>query len=274
MLFELLGTALISVFKAFTSLCTCMKKPTNTYDILCNEKNLGHCSGNLNYQIRLSLNKSVVFHEMPSLRLSGYDTVIPGEYIILKNTGTSCKLLVITWEQSYFSSITVSIILDEKTPIEFALNIFGGFLQGRFKFHDLHFHWKPTDRCKFGTEHTIGDKRTHLEMHLAHYNVKYSTYAEALQNRDGVAILTFLFKKSKTIQISSLYPVVRKLHKVLREDQETTFNKGFAFESLIPIPKCKYFTYYRSSVGRSATEVVTWIVFQQILKVTPSDVSV
>lgn len=167
----------------------------------------------------------------------------------------------------------MSIFLNEKHPPEFDLNIRGGFLQGRFKFHDLHFHWKPTDRCKFGTEHTIGDKRTHLEMHLVHYNVKYSSYEDALRNRDGVSILVFLFKKSKAIQISSLYPIVRKLRKVLDVDQQTTFDKGLAFESLIPIPKCKYFTYYGPSAQKSRTEVVTWIVFQQILKITPSDVS-
>lgn len=163
--------------------------------------------------------------------------------------------------------------MNDKIPQEFDLHIFGGFLQGRFKFHDLHFHWKPLDNSKFGTEHTIGDKQTHLEIHIVHYNVKYPTLAEASKNRDGVAILAILFKKSKTIQMSSLYPVVRKLHKVLGDDQEMIFDKGFAFESLIPVPKSKYFTYYGPSAESSATEVVTWIVFQQILKVTPSDVN-
>lgn len=162
--------------------------------------------------------------------------------------------------------------MHEKIPPEFDLNIFGGFLHGRFKFHDLHFHWKPSNNSRFGIEHSIGDKPTHLEIHLVHYNSKYSSLVEASRNRDGVAILAFLFRKSRSIQISSLYPVVRKLHKVLEESQETIFDKGFAFESLIPAPKNKYFTYYGPSADKSSTEVVTWIVFQQVLKLASSDV--
>lgn len=88
MCFHSIAIPFLKAFEAFTSLCACMGRPKTRYDVLCNEAIL-HCSGSLEYPVRLTLKKSVVFHEMPNLRLIGYDSVIPGEYIILKNTGTS-----------------------------------------------------------------------------------------------------------------------------------------------------------------------------------------
>lgn len=91
MFYELLASSVLNVFKAFASLCTCLEKRNKSYDVLCSDNNFLHCSGNLDYPIRLTLKKAVVFHEMPCLRFAGYDTLIPGENIILKNSGTSSK---------------------------------------------------------------------------------------------------------------------------------------------------------------------------------------
>lgn len=93
MCFEILATSVFNVFKVCTSICTCMDKPEKFYDVLCGDKVFLYCAGNLDHPIRLTLKRSVVFHDMPSLILDGYETVIPGEHLLLKNTGTSRNCL-------------------------------------------------------------------------------------------------------------------------------------------------------------------------------------
>ena len=159
-------------------------------------------------------------------------------------------------------------------PSDNEMTVSGGFLQGRFKLHHIHFHWKYTDTLKYCTEHIIGDKKTHLEAHFVHFNTKYSSLDSALENRDGVAILVFLFKRSKTAQISSLDPIVRKFSKIVEKNTKITFEKGFPIISLIPISKSQYFTYYGcKQLSADKTNVITWIVFYELLKITTNDVS-
>lgn len=70
----------------------------------------------------------------------------------------------------------------------------GGLLSSTYILESLHFHWgKDNDR---GSEHMVNNVRYPMEMHLVHRNKKYNTTSEALNHKDGIAVLGFFFHVS------------------------------------------------------------------------------
>jgi len=65
--------------------------------------------------------------------------------------------------------------------------IFGGKLKGEYELAGLHFHWGSKNNR--GAEHVINDIRYPIEMHIIHMNRKYQTLDEALDHKDGLAVL-------------------------------------------------------------------------------------
>lgn len=65
--------------------------------------------------------------------------------------------------------------------------IFGAKLRGEYEYLSLHFHWG--DKNSRGAEHVLNDLRHPLEMHIIHINRKYRSIEEALENKDGLAVL-------------------------------------------------------------------------------------
>jgi carbonic anhydrase len=65
--------------------------------------------------------------------------------------------------------------------------IFGAKLRGEYEYFSLHFHWG--DKNSRGAEHVLNDIRHPLEMHIIHINRKYRSIDEALENKDGLAVL-------------------------------------------------------------------------------------
>ena len=61
-----------------------------------------------------------------------------------------------------------------------------------FEFLQLHWHWGSVDSQ--GSEHTINGKKYPMEVHLVHWNKKYSTVTEALKYSDGLAVLGFMYE--------------------------------------------------------------------------------
>ena len=55
----------------------------------------------------------------------------------------------------------------------------------------FHFHWAKNDSTKGGSEHTLNGQQYFAEMHVVHYNTKYSSFAEAQNNENGLAVLGF-----------------------------------------------------------------------------------
>lgn len=65
--------------------------------------------------------------------------------------------------------------------------IFGGKLRNEYEYLSLHFHWG--DKNSRGSEHVLNDIRHPLELHIIHINRKYGTLEEALEHKDGLAVL-------------------------------------------------------------------------------------
>lgn len=61
----------------------------------------------------------------------------------------------------------------------------GGGLPQEYSLDHFHFHWQ--------SEHTLSGRRYPAEMHLVHYGTKYGSVANAINYRDGVAVLGVFF---------------------------------------------------------------------------------
>jgi len=91
-----------------------------------------------------------------------------------------------------------------------------GPFRGNYVFAQMHFHWGPSDDT--GSEHSVEKRkyelntfsevifrrvavsyftrrcRLPLEMHVVHINRMYRSQEMALKEKDGVAIVTYLFE--------------------------------------------------------------------------------
>lgn len=205
------------------------------------------CVGDHQSPIELNCQDATEFKDVPPMRFHCYTRTIPGESWILKNTGYTVQL-----------SICPHYNLKPKVD--------GGFLPGVFDFVSLHFHWGSTDRQ--GSEHVLNDKRFALEMHLLHKNDKYCSYEEAANQKDGLLVISVLFKRAKDIKFSPIFNIVDRLEDVTDFGNETRFDEGFSLASLFPIKKNKYFTYQGSITVPPCSETVTWVVFPQYLPIS------
>ncbi|XP_054268735.1 carbonic anhydrase 13-like [Macrosteles quadrilineatus] len=89
---------------------------------------------------------------------------------VCKNTGT-----------------TVQVYIEEE-GVQHKPFLEGGPLNHRFYFEQMHFHWGNRDNK--GSEHVVDDHYYSAEIHLVHYNGKYSNFQEAMKKGDGLAVLT------------------------------------------------------------------------------------
>ena len=66
----------------------------------------------------------------------------------------------------------------------------GAGLPNSYNVEQLHFHWG--NNSNEGSEHEIDGKSYPLEMHLVHYNSKYKSVSEAVEDnkRDGLAVVS------------------------------------------------------------------------------------
>jgi len=66
------------------------------------------------------------------------------------------------------------------------LHLSGGSLSSVFVLEQMHFHWSA--------EHTVDGLRDPLELHLVHYDIKYTNFSVALQHKYGIAVVAVLFE--------------------------------------------------------------------------------
>lgn len=210
-------------------------------------ENFPECTGDSQSPIELSCKDATEFNEVPPMKFHGYSRTIPGESLILQNTGHSITL-------------TICPHYSLKPKVD------GGFLPGVFNFYSLHFHWGSTDRQ--GSEHTLNDKRFSLEMHMIHKNDKYCSYQEASNQKDGLLVIAVLFKRAKDIKYSPLFNIVDRIEDVLNFGNQTHFDEGFSLASLFPVRKSRYYTYQGSMSAPPCSETVTWVVFSQYLPIS------
>jgi carbonic anhydrase len=108
---------------------------------------------------------------MPALEFIYYHNPLPTP-LTIHNNGNSVALLAPKFQPNTFS----------QRPY-----IFGAKLQNEYDYLSLHFHWG--DKNSRGAEHVLNDIRYPLELHIIHINRKYQSLEEALEHKDGLAVL-------------------------------------------------------------------------------------
>ncbi|KAL3892458.1 hypothetical protein ACJMK2_004661 [Sinanodonta woodiana] len=143
------------------------------------------------------------------------------------------------------------------------MSITGGGLSNVYMAHQFHFHWGKTD--KRGSEHAIDGKYFPMEMHIVHYNRKHKNFSQAVNKKDGLAVLSFFFKVGKNNV--NLDPVIKSFPDIPHRDDHTTIKKLF-LRKLLPQKLDGYFRYHGSLTTPPCYESVTWSIFYNPISIS------
>ncbi|KAH1178354.1 hypothetical protein KIL84_012056, partial [Mauremys mutica] len=139
-----------------------------------------------------------------------------------------------------------------------------GPLPGIYRLRQLHFHWGSSN--DHGSEHIVDGVKYAGELHLVHWYSKYSNYAEALRNYDGVAILGIFLQVGKT-QKPEMKRILEEINGIKTKGKEVPFSN---FDPSILFPKSwDYWTYHGSLTEPPCDECVTWILLRDPIIVSP-----
>ncbi|KAM8967334.1 carbonic anhydrase 1-like [Pelodytes ibericus] len=143
----------------------------------------------------------------------------------------------------------------------------GGPLKATYRLNQFHFHWGATN--DFGSEHTVDGKGYAAELHLVHWNSdKYSSFAEAIKNPDGCAVLTVFLKVGNAHP--GLQKVVDALSLIKSNGKKATF-ADFDASTLLPA-SLDYWTYFGSLTHPPLLECVTWVIFKEPISVSSDQI--
>jgi len=170
----------------------------------------------------------------------------PGQNYRLENTGNS-------WQLHLWPNET---------------SLMGGPLLNQYKAFQIHAHW-GSEPGK-GSEHTINGKNFDAEIHIVHYNTKYSCAGEALDQPDGLAVLGVLVNTGEPHPHFDI--IARKLEQVQRPSEETVLDTSFDPELLLPQDR-SYFTYPGSLTTPPLYESVTWILFNSPIQLSNQQIN-
>ncbi|PSN55739.1 Carbonic anhydrase 3 [Blattella germanica] len=172
----------------------------------------------------------------------------------VRNNGHTVK---ITYDQGYLPSVTG-----------------GPLFKDTFIFVEVHFHWGTNDQE--GAEHTINGAKYSMETHVVHYNKKYGSLEKALHQKDGVAVSGILMKDlapGKNEDNKLLLPLTNRLEQIHNEQASFIVSGDEILSWLWPFLKCdKYYTYFGSLTTPDYNEVVTWVVYQDIMHISTNQV--
>jgi len=140
----------------------------------------------------------------------------------------------------------------------------GGPLKGDiFKLEQFHCHWGDSDDV--GSEHTINGRHFSAELHLVHWNTKYSSFSEAVDHPDGIAVLGIFFKVGD--EHKELSKLTSKFDSIEFKSQSVPIEDELDAANFIPDSK-DYFTYQGSLTTPPCAECVTWIVFAEPVEIS------
>ena len=132
----------------------------------------------------------------------------------------------------------------------------------------MHAHWGKDGGA--GSEHTVDGLSYEAELHIVHYNTKYSSAGEAFEKPDGLAVLGIFLKVGKTHP--ELEKVFSKLKNLDQVYDTTSLDELLEVDKILPADK-SYFTYPGSLTTPPLHESVTWIVFKQPIEMSEDQVS-
>lgn len=199
-----------------------------------------HCGGVKQSPISVVTNDVIIDTErLTPIVFTGYDVVSSVNYTV-ENNGH-----------------TVQVDLNVKSA-----QIRGGGLPGVYVAEQFHFHWGATDER--GSEHDVNGKHFPMEMHLVHYNNKYSNISSAMDKEDGLAVLGFFF------QIGRFNPhfeeIIDHFNQIKYKNNEVDIN-SIPLVQLMPAKLSKFYRYEGSLTTPPCYESVIWTLFNETIEI-------
>jgi len=137
-----------------------------------------------------------------------------------------------------------------------------------FTFEQFHFHWPA--KTNSGSEHAINGVRMAAEIHLVHFNSKYGNLSEAANYNDGLLVIA-IFLHLTSQDNENLKPITDRLIDIQKIDAEITLS--FSIKSLLPVNQNTFYVYSGSLTTPLCEEVVTWIVFDNSIGISQTQLN-
>lgn len=194
----------------------------------------GTCAeGRKQSPVDLAQAASVMGH-YPSLMFQDYDVPFVGAHI--RNTGHSIQLDV-PEGQDYIMT--------------------GGGLPGTFLLDQMHFHW--------GSEHTINGDRYSLELHMVSHESRFANFSEAVQRKNGIAVLGVLFHVDVTVN-AALKAILDSAEPVKDDVADASvLKRQISPGDFLPKNRDTFFRYEGSLTTPTCDEAVIWTVLKESL---------
>ncbi|ESN90579.1 hypothetical protein HELRODRAFT_71060 [Helobdella robusta] len=160
---------------------------------------------------------------------------------------------------------SVQVELSESATSSFS----GGPAEDRtYNLKQFHFHWGSKDGV--GSEHKVNGKSYSAELHLVHWNSKYDSFEDALQEEDGLMVLTMF------INIGDEHEEISKLTNLFENitfpDDKEILPDGFDFNKLLPENTDEYWTYKGSLTTPPCLEVVQFVIFKEPIEISSDQI--
>ncbi|XP_031984512.1 carbonic anhydrase 3-like [Corvus hawaiiensis] len=188
------------------------------------------------HQSPIEINNKEVHYDSSLLPwFASYD---PGSAKTILNNGKTCRVV---FDDSFDRSV-----------------LRGGPLPQVYRLRQLHFHWGSSD--DHGSEHVVNGVRYAGELHLLHWNPKYSNYLDARRRTDGIAALAIFLQVGETPK-PEMKRILEEINAIKTKGKMVPFPN---FDPSILFPKSHdYWTYHGSFTTPPCEECVTWIILRE-----------
>jgi len=147
----------------------------------------------------------------------------------------------------------------------------GGPLNSTFVLEQFHAHWGSND--KLGSEHTVDGQMFSAELHLVHWDsVNFKSFGEAAAAKGGLAVLGIFLKVNKKAQ-SELEKLTKLLPFIQYKNQCVNVSEKIDCSKFLP-ENTSYFTYDGSLTTPPCYESVNWIVFEEPVEISTTQMSI
>ncbi|KAM4687359.1 carbonic anhydrase 2-like [Discoglossus pictus] len=143
----------------------------------------------------------------------------------------------------------------------------GGALAGTYRLKQFHFHWGSCD--DHGSEHTVDGVKYAAELHLVHWNTKYSSFGEAVKHCDGLAVVGVFLKVGEARP--ELQKVIDALEHIPTKGKQVAFT-NFDPAGLLP-SSLDFWTYQGSLTTPPLLQCVVWNVLKEPIYVSQEQIS-